>query len=192
MDFNNRENEDMILSIGKYLFKIIQIVPQGVIIFFPSYYLLNKYFYAWMRGGVIDTIKRVKKVFFEEKDPKKFKVLFEKFSRMASSGAIFFGVARGKLSEGMNLSDEMARCVVMVGLPFANNSDPKIKSKKEFLDNLSYEMKHKTDSEGQKISNLQPMGGKKWYVLDAINCVSQCIGRAIRHRNDYGSIILMD
>lgn len=44
------------------------------------------------------------------------------------------GVCRGKLSEGIDFSDDAARCVIMVGIPYPNNSDPYVIMKKHYLD----------------------------------------------------------
>lgn len=35
-----------------------------------------------------------------------------------SSGAVFFGVCRGRLSEGLSMSDELCRLVIVIGIPF--------------------------------------------------------------------------
>lgn len=51
-----------------------------------------------------------------------------------SAGAILMGVCRGKISEGIDFSDDMCRAVVVTGLPFAPYLDPKVKLKREFLD----------------------------------------------------------
>jgi len=44
------------------------------------------------------------------------------------------GVCRGKISEGMDFSDKAARCVIMVGIPFPQMTDPRVILKKHYLD----------------------------------------------------------
>lgn len=44
------------------------------------------------------------------------------------------GVCRGRISEGLDFSDDSARCVVIVGVPNPNVKDPKVLLKKDFLD----------------------------------------------------------
>lgn len=99
-----------------------------------------------------------------------------------SPGAIFFGVCGGKLSEGIDFSDDMARLVIIVGIPFGYMGDSRNKSKMEYLDTMS----SRVQDARYKLS------GKKWYDLKAMRSMSQAIGRVIRHKNDYGAILLLD
>ncbi len=45
-------------------------------------------------------------------------------------GAIFFAIFRGKISEGIDFSDDYARAVLVVGIPFPNVKDLKVGLKK--------------------------------------------------------------
>jgi chromosome transmission fidelity protein 1 len=45
-------------------------------------------------------------------------------------------VVGGKMSEGINLSDGMGRCVVMVCLPFPSPSDPELTERMRYIDQL--------------------------------------------------------
>eukprot|EP00915_Cephaloidophora_sp_WS-2016_P001329 GHVH01001882.1.p1 GENE.GHVH01001882.1~~GHVH01001882.1.p1 ORF type:complete len:1002 (+),score=147.64 GHVH01001882.1:1207-4212(+) len=88
-------------------------------------------------------------------------------------GGLLLAVVRGSASEGIDFADHHTRAVICVGVPYPNMSDDKVKSKKEHLDRTGG-------------------GGDEWYQSQAIRAVNQCVGRCIRHINDYGIAILLD
>jgi Rad3-related DNA helicase len=97
----------------------------------------------------------------------------------SNTGALLMGVCRGKLSEGIDFSDDAARCVVVFGIPYPNYQDPKVILKRYFLDQ-------------RRLKDSKLISGQKWYNLEATRTINQAIGRVIRHKNDYGTIILAD
>ena len=44
------------------------------------------------------------------------------------------GVCRGRISEGLDFSDNAARCVIVVGVPYPMMTDPKVILKKDYFD----------------------------------------------------------
>lgn len=52
--------------------------------------------------------------------------------RLSVTGAVLLSVMGGKLSEGINFSDNLARCVVVVGMPYPDKRDVVFKEKLKF------------------------------------------------------------
>lgn len=48
---------------------------------------------------------------------------------------------RGKYSEGLDFKDELARLVMIIGIPFGNVGDIKLKAKREYLKELKEQNK---------------------------------------------------
>ncbi|KAI6655079.1 Regulator of telomere elongation helicase 1 isoform X5 [Oopsacas minuta] len=80
----------------------------------------------------------------------------------------------------MDFSDNNGRGVVITGLPFPPKNDPRVKLKMEFLD------------EAQSWKGEKFLSGNEWYKQQASRSVNQAIGRVIRHKNDFGAILLCD
>ena len=82
-----------------------------------------------------------------------------------------FAVVNAKLSEGINFQDDLARCVVMIGLPFPNAQSKELSERMEYV--RRHDLHHNTDL------------GRELYLNLCMRAVNQSMGRAIRHRNDY-------
>lgn len=65
----------------------------------------------------------------------------------------------GKLSEGLNFSDDLGRCVIVVGLPFPNKNSPELAEKIKYFDN-----------------NYHRSAGAEYYENICMKAVNQCIG----------------
>ena len=88
-------------------------------------------------------------------------------------GALLFAVVGAKLSEGLNFTDDLARAVVIVGLPFANLGSPELRERMSYVNRLQ-----------QQQQNLPKVGGMKdagteLYENMCMNAVNQSIGASI-------------
>lgn len=120
-------------------------------------------------------------MYLEPKKSSRFKSVRKNFEADVNSnrGAILMGVCRGKISEGLDFSDRAARCVIIIGMPFAQWNDPKVQLKMEYL--------NRKCKQGEST-----VTGRDWYNQEASRAVNQAIGRVIRHIHDYGLILLFD
>ncbi|CAN4086784.1 unnamed protein product [Withania somnifera] len=182
-------------ELGNAIVNFARIVPDGLLVFFPSYYILEQCISCWktlehsntMGSSTIwGRICKHKLPVVEPRQSSLFPLAIEdymaKLKDKSASGAVFFAVCRGKVSEGLDFTDHAGRAVVITGIPFATMTDPKVRLKREFLDQQM---------------NLQPTGskvltGEDWYTQQATRAVNQAVGRVIRHKHDFGAIIFCD
>ena len=187
--FHSRDSLAYMHDLGAAITGFAATVPDGILVFFTSYSALAKTVSAWKRPfqGQNDStwvkLQSLKHLVVEPKGKTEFADAIRLYEQKIVSGdgrgAIFFAVCRGKASEGIDFSDGKCRAVVICGIPYPAAMDPKIILKKAVL-----------DDERRKARNC--ISGKDWYRQQASRAVNQAIGRVIRHRNDYGAILLCD
>jgi Rad3-related DNA helicase len=122
---------------------------------------------------------------------------FHKYLNLPKSkGVALFGVCRGKISEGIDFAHDMCRAVVITGLPFAPSFDPKVKMKREFLDQNRSTQNLRASADGgfdvHGSTKTLCLSGHEWYTQQAHRAVNQAIGRVIRNKDDYGAVLLLD
>ncbi|CAI2371405.1 unnamed protein product [Moneuplotes crassus] len=179
--YTRRDDAKMLQDLGESISKIAQRCPDGMLIFFPSYFLMEKCSKIWNEYNCFSELEGQKKIYKEPKISAKFASVMNHYEAdlYNGKGAILMGVCRGKVSEGIDFSDRAARCVIIIGMPFAQFKDPKIVLKKEYLERKYAEGK-------------SHISGRDWYNQECSRAVNQAIGRVIRHINDYGLILLVD
>ncbi|XP_057385949.1 regulator of telomere elongation helicase 1 isoform X3 [Balaenoptera acutorostrata] len=184
--FDKRFSDECLSSLGKALGNIARVVPHGLLVFFPSYPVMEKSLAFWRARDFARKLEVLKPLFVEPRTKGGFSEVMEAFyTRVAapgSSGAAFLAVCRGKASEGLDFADANGRGVIVTGLPYPPRMDPRVVLKMQFLD----EMK------GQNGARDQFLSGHDWYRQQASRAVNQAIGRVIRHRHDYGAVFLCD
>ncbi|MBE3047578.1 hypothetical protein IMZ48_34710, partial [Candidatus Bathyarchaeota archaeon] len=135
--FSRRSDAAMIAQLGAALASICAVVPDGVVAFFPSYGYLEEVVRAWQATPLWARLSSRKAVFRESKGGSADEVLAEYTSAILGpegKGALLLSVVGGKMSEGINFSDRLGRCVLVVGLPYPNINSPEWKAKTEYIE----------------------------------------------------------
>ncbi|XP_058046175.1 ATP-dependent DNA helicase DDX11 [Ahaetulla prasina] len=173
---------------GRILSNLCNVVPGGVVCFFPSYDYEKQVYTHWEKTGLLARLATKKKIFQEPKKANQVEQVLSEYAKCIKrcnltdgpmTGALLFSVVGGKMSEGINFSDDLGRCVIMVGMPYPNIKSPELQEKMAYLD------KTMPKSAGQSSGNL---------LIEnlCMKAVNQSIGRAIRHQRDFASIVLLD
>lgn len=164
---------DVILGLGHVFELLLPVIPDGVLFFVPSYPFLNRMLSTWRKSGIMQHLRDIKPVFFEEPNSKepiynKYKASIDK-----QQGGFLCGVFRGRMSEGIDFLDEQARAVFVFGVPYPPYADVEVTMKRQYND--------------ERLD-----GGNTWYEAQALRALFQAVGRCIRHERDFGSVILID
>ncbi|ETO15784.1 DEAD/DEAH box helicase [Reticulomyxa filosa] len=209
--FKNRCDTKMLNELGRSIINIAKVVMGGMVLFFNSFDYMDLVLKHWKQHLANLPVKKKKNCSLRH-----FIIVYEPFHNMffqqtvfveshssadveplllqykeciyplvenkddhetskTSHGAILICVVGGKMSEGINFQDDLCRCVIMCGLPYANKNDIELKQRMEYLN--------------KKLGND---AGNKYYQNLCMRAVNQSIGRAIRHKDDFGAIVLID
>ncbi|KAK7402386.1 hypothetical protein VNO78_14615 [Psophocarpus tetragonolobus] len=198
-------------AVGKSLEEIFKIVPGGCLVFFPSYKLMDKLCNRWSetgqwsrlnaekplfvepRGGSQDDFEHALKGYYDSIHHGKKSALGRKrrikkidlndvhavdsLQNSKNGGAALLGVCRGKVSEGIDFADDNARVVILNLVRIESRNDIQVALKKKYNDTYR--------------SSKNLLSGNEWYCHQAFRALNQAAGRCIRHKFDYGAIILL-
>lgn len=171
-------------ELAALLVDVFGAAPNGVLVFFPSYYALDLLVRRWQSTGAWERLQQRKSLHVEPGGEAKrngaapFEETLSQYFAAARSarGGALLGVFRGKVSEGTDFANEDARAVVLVGIPFPNSKDLRVQMKREY-----------NDLHRARLGN-----GSAWYALQAYRALNQALGRGIRNLDDWCMLLLVD
>jgi len=174
--FEDRGKTAVVRNYGAMLMELCRAIPDGVVSFFTSYSYMEYVISEWDSMGVLREILKSKLVFIETKDVVETTLALDNYRRACDCGrgAVFFSVARGKVSEGINFDRHYGRAVIMFGVPFQYTLSHVLRARLEYLQ-THYQIRE-----------------QDFLNFDALRQASQCVGRVIRSKTDYGLIIFAD
>eukprot|EP01018_Ginkgo_biloba_P001594 Gb_07340 [translate_table: standard] len=217
--YQSRSSPSMMEELGRLLCNLTSVVPEGIVVFFASFDYESQVYAAWKASGILATIQKKKRIFREPRNTADVELILQEYKETIRSasikdtqehrsaqGALLLAVVGGKISEGINFSDGMGRCVVMVGLPYPSPSDPELIERIKHIDELGRKsamgdsqppVSQITDEAtvvqlGFSILRCCKQRGREYYENLCMKAVNQSIGRAIRHIGDYAAILLVD
>ncbi|CAG0896403.1 unnamed protein product [Darwinula stevensoni] len=170
-------------ELGQVVLSVCRTIPHGVLAFFPSYHLMEKLAVRWKSTGLWDQLTELKEMMMEPRSGEEFHGIWKAYRDAICEGhrgALLMAVCRGKVSEGLDFADDSARAVIAVGIPFMNVKDMVVGLKKE------YNNRHQGDGKRKLLT------GNQWYEIQAFRALNQALGRCIRHRHDWGALVLVE
>lgn len=174
--FSRRQDTAVVQNYGRLLLDMAKVVPDGMVCFFTSYTYMEEIITTWSSMGILNNLLKYKLIFIETKDIVETTLALDSFKKACDCGrgAVFFSVARGKVAEGVDFDRHYGRSVILFGIPFQYTLSRVLRARLAFL------REHHNINEGDFLS------------FDALRQASQCVGRVIRSKLDYGIMIFAD
>lgn len=191
-----------IQELGRLVCNLTTVVPEGIVVFFSSFDYEEQVYNAWKESGILERIAKKKRIFREPRKNTDVESVLREYketidmlsagnlkSNPTITGATLLAIVGGKISEGINLSDGMGRCVVMVGLPYPSPSDIELMERVKFIEGLGNPVSTKTSDlslhdeinggdakSGIDILRSCKHRGREYYENLCMKAVNQSIG----------------
>ena len=119
-EFTERSNTTVIRNYGNLLIDLCKNVPDGIVVFFPSYRYMEEVVLQWNQMGIIEIFQKYKLLWMETRNLEDTSVALTNYRAACdvSRGSVFLSVARGKVAEGIDFHGHYGRAVVIIGIPF--------------------------------------------------------------------------
>ncbi|MBN1157177.1 ATP-dependent DNA helicase [Candidatus Woesearchaeota archaeon] len=163
-----QRNDKQFETIAHYCHEIVEAINANTLIFFPSYFILDKVFGFFREKSKRKLFKESQLLIKEEKHE-----LLEKFKEAKKQGGVLFAAISANFAEGIDLPGDLLKGVIIVGLPLQK---PDLETK-ELI---------------QYYQDKFEQGWDYGYIYPAFNKTLQSAGRCIRSETDRGVIVFLD
>ena len=175
---------EVIRNYGSLLLECASTVPDGVVVYFASYALMQHALAEWSKApaaaeapSLLRSVTKHKLLFLESSSHQETAMAVENYKRACDvgRGAVFLSVVRSKVAEAVEFDGHYGRAVIVLGFPFLDLRNRASMARLEWL----------RDAKGISESD--------YLSVEAMRQASQVIGRVInRGKTDYGVLLLAD
>jgi len=175
--YKERFTMGCIRNYGKMLVDLVSSIPDGVVVYFPSYSYMEMLICEWDATGIMREMTEWKLVFVETKDNLELNTIALDNYRASCDtgrGGVFFSVARGYISEAIPFDLHYGRAVVMIGIPYDYTLSRVVRARLEYIQ-THFDIRE-----------------QDYLTFDAVRQVAKCFGRAIRSKTDCSVLVFAD
>ncbi|KNE56807.1 hypothetical protein AMAG_02583 [Allomyces macrogynus ATCC 38327] len=170
----------MLDGIAQVILNLATVVPRGMVVFVPSFGVLEQLLGHMRKGDLLTRIERRKRVFQEPREAQELEKTLREYAQHIDGhdrerwSCAFFSRQRQN-ARGHQLFRQLGALRRHARPPFPNKASLELQEKLAFIES----------SRGRAAAN-------DLYINLCMRPVNQSIGRAIRHANDYAVIVLCD
>nr|XP_031526634.1 ATP-dependent DNA helicase DDX11 isoform X3 [Vicugna pacos] len=197
--YQKRELPHMMDETGRILCNLCNVVPGGVVCFFPSYEYQRQVHAHWDKSGLLARLAVRKRIFQEPKRANQVEQVLMEYSRCIKRCSQVGGMVTGALLLSPRPLELLPAATCFTGCWHCAQEAPGLTLKPGHVTvtgNTRQEAGNNPD--GCPLCPSQPRApgqappGKALVENLCMKAVNQSIGRAIRHQKDFASIVLLD
>ncbi|CAH7667177.1 hypothetical protein BY996DRAFT_4579176 [Phakopsora pachyrhizi] len=143
LKFSSKTDTKLLDELGQSLVNVCNVVNHGVVCFLPSYKMLEIMTERWKQTGLWDRLRGKKQISVEPTSSADVERTLSSYASVIGSppkpltGALMLAVVGGKLSEGINFSNDLCRAVIVMGVPFPNSQSPEVRERVKYVESLN-------------------------------------------------------
>jgi DNA excision repair protein ERCC-2 len=171
-----KENLTGFNNYGRLLLELSKQVPDGVVVFFPSFGFLYEILQMWTKDGRVTEILENKVLFIEPQHQPEVALTIDSYKRACDTGrgAMLLAIANGRTCEGVDWSGPYGRFIVVLGMPEPQKTNQLLRTRSEYLD-LRFQISK-----------------EDFLLFNSIRIATQCFARILNSKKDYGIVLLAD
>lgn len=169
-------DSSIIRNYGNLILNLSKVVPDNIIVIFPSYFHINKIINEWDETGFIRNLLENKLIFVETTNYKEKTIIMQNFKIACDNGrgAILFSTFENKNLEELDFLHGYNRSLVVIGVPYIWTINFCLQCKLQYF---------KTEYNINEYDFIH---------FDIIRTISQYLNMMFKRKDDYSSVIFVD
>ena len=115
--FEEKSDDGVMRNYGELLLELSDVVPDGIVAFFPEWSVLEKYVMKWNETAIIYRLLENRIVLIESPGVEDQILVNFKKACASGRGAVILAVSRGKIANDLQVFGEYVKCTVLFGIP---------------------------------------------------------------------------